>query len=528
MAMGCGGLSFVDAEDACWLGTEEACFETAASVLRLEVPEKLILGEAMQLCLVAQGTGIRPDSLKLTRVKVLGEGQEMSLRWKLSEEKPLRICREAVVPAYLNGDTLSLEVRAEAEDTVGNPKVLNESLQLKLSHTACSYEVKGLENRVQQPLAAANGRLVFAADAHLYFFETALCAMGATSPLHTGVVQGPMVVLGDTGRVALALKGEGPQGNVRQYLALVEAQGFIEEQACLQDASAVSFNKGLSLLEQKGASTPWRLMAPANNSAVPQSHVVLYTPEGTSRCIDSESIELLFPALIPMAQKANGEMVGLHGAFLGEGSLSALYPWSFSNERLSAGRYTEYILEAPPTVMALSDNSPKPVINNASKESPAAIDSQGRAYMVTQTLTGYQLKRYAAHADPHANPPAPLEAVSFSFADFPVGSPLLGEAIDGRPAEVYVVTTGGQVWAFEAARLGEPLWTENLGIHISPGAQPVLLGNGLWVVGVSGEIRGLRVGSAGLNRKAYWPKAFRDNCNTSSRKVKAEDMLSCF
>jgi hypothetical protein len=113
-----------------------------------------------------------------------------------------------------------------------------------------------------------------------------------------------------------------------------------------------------------------------------------------------------------------------------------------------------------------------------------------------------------------------------------VGSPLLGHPggtsqDSASPAEVYVVTTTGTVQAFDTTTATlEPRWVQNLGIRISPTAQPVLVGSTLWVVSSSGEVRGVQVNSNGLSRSAQWPKAFRDNCNSSSGRVAYAASLS--
>jgi hypothetical protein len=173
-----------------------------------------------------------------------------------------------------------------------------------------------------------------------------------------------------------------------------------------------------------------------------------------------------------------------------------------------------------------SPTTPSPLVNvQSTKTSPAAVDHQGRAYVVVQIGSGYELRRFAAQAN-SSSPEA--------FAALPghvlgsVGSPLLGQPMgDDSPAEVYVVTTSGTVLAFRADTLA-PLWTMELGLNISSVAQPLLVGNVLWTVGLRGEISALRVGSQGLNRSAHWPKAFHDNCNTSSRQATALNMPGCF
>ena len=208
------------------------------------------------------------------------------------------------------------------------------------------------------------------------------------------------------------------------------------------------------------------------------------------------------------------------------------------------------------------------------RTSPVALDTEGHAYAVVRTGdNSYTLMRFLGDSEPQLDArhkclvgndimcskswhfcmglesrepgadglcvPRP-DSHSFPFEDAPVGSPLLGEPLGDAPAEVYVVTTTGTVRAFrtgpqrpkyEYLALYPPidrlalLWEENLGVRISPTAQPVLKGDTLWVVGIRGEVRGIQVDSNGLSRTAHWPKAFRDNCNTSSYSA---DIPSCF
>jgi outer membrane protein assembly factor BamB len=171
-----------------------------------------------------------------------------------------------------------------------------------------------------------------------------------------------------------------------------------------------------------------------------------------------------------------------------------------------------------------SPDAPSPLVDvQSTKTSPAAVDSQGRAYVVVQTSDGHELRRFAAQAN-NSNQEAFAVLPGYSS---PVGSPLLGEPMDDSPAEVYVVTTSGTVLAFRADTLAL-LWKTELGVSLSTTAQPLLVGNVLWTAGLRGEMSALRVGSQGLNRSAHWPKAFHDNCNTSSRQATWDNMPGCF
>jgi hypothetical protein len=203
------------------------------------------------------------------------------------------------------------------------------------------------------------------------------------------------------------------------------------------------------------------------------------------------------------------------------------------------------------------------------RTSPAAVDSAGRAYVVVHTGTdSYELWRFGkdvlqgdertclvgslcangqlclgigsqARGTTGACQSAP-ERRALAMGEAPVGSPILGEPVGKNPAEVYVVTTAGPVLAYRADTL-KLLWTQNLDIHVAPTAQPVLTGNMLWVAGIgeavnqrltgslaTGEVRGVQVDSNGLSRSALWPKAFRDNCNTSNAFSSPSIWPSCF
>jgi hypothetical protein len=232
---------------------------------------------------------------------------------------------------------------------------------------------------------------------------------------------------------------------------------------------------------------------------------------------------------VPTAQADDGEVLGGHQASEGNWSKWLIQErWtykragSFSNEGIWT-LISRGFLTVLPAWLAIADDdvwSRDVVFSNTN---PAIIDSaekQNRVYVVNDDSGRFLLQRFAWSGNT-------LEVYSLLFDETPVGSPLLGEPLSGHPTEVYVVTINGKVRAFHAESL-ELLWEEPLGITVAPGAQPVLVGNTLWVVGAGGEVRGVRVGSNGLNRDAQWPKAFRDNCNTSSKLVTKDNMPSCF
>jgi len=418
----------------------------------------------------------------------------------------------------------TVEVRAQAGEA---------DARVRSYRVLCSHNLTGLANTsVTQPLAMSAKRLLFGtslgeteADSSLYVFDTAACTL--VGSLHTGTVQGPMVALGDTGRVAVAIGSHGPPGREGQRLSLVDVSAKPDFVHANRDCGGnFVFDQGLSLLDMADASTgtPWRLMAPANRPVWDDARLAVYTPDAESNHCDwYEWTSYCFRA--PMSRDTNKAVVGVCET---QGSPS---------ETFIQGRVfdaTKGIWEFGPAAMlgfSLKEVSPLAVVEknfwvkDLSFESPVAVDSQGRVYFAIKPggSDGYHLRLEVPLSENKGH----FEANSVPFDGAPVGSPILGEPMAGGEGKVYLVTTTGRVLAY-GAELGEPLWTHNLGIHISPTAQPVLSGDTLWVVGAQGEIRGIRVGGHGLNRMAQWPKAFRDNCNTSSRLSTPTNLQSCF
>jgi len=391
---------------------------------------------------------------------------------------------------------------------------------------------------VKPPLAISGKRLLFgsstgntpktpatnmenmpAANNSLHVFDTDACAL--VGSLHTGTLQGPMVVLGDTGRVAVALGNHGPPGREGQRLSLVEVSGatpnFVDSgRDCEGDGF---FDKGLSLMSVANASTgaPWRLVAPANHSVCNKSRVAVYTPEAKPHTCDFHSLTThCFQT--PISQDDNTAVLGIYAGSMG----AVLQGWIFEETAWKPG---------PPESLDIGIENVSPVavfggnfwVRNLSFESPVAVDDKGWGYFAVKPSGSDRYHLQLESPLPGSRNKGRVEANSPPFEGGPVGSPLLGEG--GR---VYVVTTTGSVLAY-GTELGEPLWTYNLGIGVVEStAQPVLSDNTLWVVGARGEVRGIRVNSNGLSRKAHWPKTFRDNCNTSSRLSNENTLPSCF
>jgi|GEM_PF-3144442 len=163
--------------------------------------------------------------------------------------------------------------------------------------------------------------------------------------------------------------------------------------------------------------------------------------------------------------------------------------------------------------------------------SPPALDADGSAYVVVRLNCtppcSYELQRHLSDVTGNNAAETPHASGSLGQSSHaPVGSPILGEPVGNNPAEVYVVTTDGTVYAFRADNL-QPLWTQGLAINVSPTAQPVLKGNRLWLVSTNGQVRSVLVNSNGLSRSARWPKMHRDNCNSNSH-LTTPDLPSCF
>ena len=392
---------------------------------------------------------------------------------------------------------------------------------------------------VNLPLAMSGKRLLFGtnsgdtqemseANNSLYVFDTENCKL--VGNLHTGALQGPMVVLGDSGRVAVAINN-GPVGKEGQRLSLVNVSGekpsFVDVEDCRRETgSGAVFDKGLSLLSilDTSKAVPWRLVAPANHPEPNETRLVAYTPmpsvNQSEHCVDasSDSSSPIFKAFqAPVSQFGDGQVIGLYLT-----SIETHYQsGTFDGTMWTINPYVPAELVPRVVPLALMVEAFWEAIGLVG---PAAIDSKGRVYYAKfpNDNSDYgHLRRMTDDIDDGVSSP-PFEGVS-------VGSPILGEPLPGREPQVYLVTNTGKVLAY-GTELRGPLWTHNLGIDVAPEAQPVLSGDTLWVVGARGEIRGIRVSSDGLSREAHWPKTFRDNCNTSSRlsTPNTETLKSCF
>ncbi|MCL2012692.1 MAG: hypothetical protein FWG75_07905 [Cystobacterineae bacterium] len=514
-------------------------------------------------------------------------------------------------PQSLESLYFSLEVgaRDEAEN------LFKDQIYGSFQRLSCSAQVEGLSaNAVKAPLAFSNGFLTFgssmgagalAADNALYFVDAEACELH--SNVHVGAVQGPMVVLGHSGQIALALGEGGPPGRSTPRLSVVNAPqahaapGFSNnsEMDCVPGTGGshpeALFDKGLSLIMDNPNGPNWYLAAPANSALEGESRLMVFGPniqrlEG--RCIEEDKmaqppVSERF-TLTPLHYVGYGDIYGHNIASFHEAKLNR---WWFCENcafnpsdaqtydmalkkpsGAAVGRYSApTTVQEPYEYLWLSGDGllyadyflgMETVLQE--RTSPAVVDSQNRAYVAVGTRSGHEMWRFSEICfvgDINNNPCRPgnqplrippedcfglngdkslgaiglCRASSVSFDEDFVGSPLLGERAPGSPySEMYVVSTNGTVLALEVDSLG-PLWVQSLGMRVLPTAQPVLVphphgGGTLWVVGAQGQVRGLRVNSPGLSRTAIWPKAFRDNCNTSSTAVSSSNtsMSSCF
>jgi len=465
----------------------------------------------------------------------------------------------------------------------------------------CDAQAKGLGvDAVKAPLAFSRGHVLFATakgagggveNNTLYFWDAEGCREDVG--LHTGAIEGPMVVLGDSGRIALGAGGGGPEGREGPHLSLVEGVGvklsFVRESDwdCIPGREGLPgggvFNKGLSLVGTGNADgtdgvDAWRFAAPANSQEAKASRLVAYVPNATwpdGRCItkeiDNKAIAERF-ALTPVqfltANDGNYGLLTAHEtdsapvAFWGLCDTPGCLYWlqwktwaaaapaapsgAAVGEAMVCNGVAHELLWLSGAGLRLLDacHDASTVVVGA-RTSPAVVDGQGRAYVVVSTGLGYELQRFSTKCGAGGNSCQVGEQCigaggeegycrlsSLPFEAAPVGSPLLGQAGNTGPSEIYVVDVRGGVRALDIETL-EPLWVQNLGIGIWPTAQPILVrnthgGGSLWAVGANGEIRGIRVAGEGLSHTALWPKAFHDNCNTSSSAVKPADMPSCF
>ncbi|MCL2625908.1 MAG: hypothetical protein FWD46_03690 [Cystobacterineae bacterium] len=528
------------------------------------VPQTAALGDILRVC-VAVTTLDAPLSYSDASMELWNNTVLLPLNWIESSKSETGATTEkcwiAQLPltlAWAGTGPLStqLHVDAQAVDTVGRATTEVYDGTLTLTRLACDTVIS---SAVTTPLVFVGERLAFAAGTNLYFFEPDICAVTAGSPLVAGTMRTPMVALGD-GSLAVATASNAGPAEKRNRLFTVDAATqypeFVDSECVIGTsagtAATAQFDKGLSLLSL----SPARLAAPANADS--NTVLVAYTPSEANeadRCIGSASMNAV--ALTTAQSTTSSEVLAVYDSSLSTWRFngSAWTPGSWSSvHTLPTGTLTGVGLNGgniwlsghpaasqpflqlwqngatSPTTLPISTTIVTPTGSStytASYVGPAAVDSQDRAYMVSYgPLAGsgssYVLLRLNANGTGIVGTAFPTG----STGDI-VGSPLLGNPLPGSNPEVYVVRGNGRVVAFDAETLAQ-LWMTELGFHVPVVAQPVLVGNTLWVVGTQGQVRGIRVASDGLSRTAKWPKAFHDNCNTSSDFITPTNMPVCF
>jgi hypothetical protein len=489
----------------------------------------------------------------------------LPLDWTLSEDSPEKICYSAQLPELLefnDTDMLSVAVRAEATDAARNKTTEADTKQLGLTHVGAELSLMGnLETTL--PLAWTGGHVVIgmtnaaSGSGYVYFYNPVDGTLSNSE--NVGPLSG-LATLGDSGRVAITTL-ESTSG-MKARASVVGTDGrFVDSNRntdCVRGENTVPanaiLNRGLALLSLgNGDGTgDWRFVVPMNTGSPANTrdrYIMAYAPyestgNASSNCkrgqdllwnvITSPVVLSTAEALVlrdysgihPEKQKWNGS------------SWDQIENFQFSNSALKsvtsvaagAQRFWATATYASVSADVLENGLIEEVgkvtpYSNAGSFGAVALDASSRAYVVVAPLgsSTYELRRYNNPTDLGVITSKPLNKSA------PVGSPILGHPISGNAAdaEVYVITTDGTVYGFNAGTM-EPLWTQSLSITISPKAQPLLKGNRLWVIGTNGELRTLTVKSNGLHRTAYWPKMYRDNCNSSSHLSTYETLPSCF
>jgi hypothetical protein len=525
-------------------------------------PGTAVLGETLSVCIIATATNASVARLNIANMRVFAldeldnELPLLASAWTEEEVSNAQKCWTASLRVLDENLTeATLRVSAGAIDTLGNAVAMTaQEWPLPLTRiSSCRVDAPVGANSVNAPLAFSDGSLVFGAGDNLYSLHTASC--NALHSFQTGAVHGPMVVLGNSGNIALALGSSG--------LALLNVDTTEFTPGCMPGGSNGSaanavFDKGLSVVAigaNNNAYNDWRFAAPAN--AGNQTALMAYGPLPSPTPTCTASGYMSSPIALTPAQNGAGSVLAVHDNALTARAFSnnQWSPVSWAVDDLSlAGDVSGIALDdgmgslwlssggpaqqgtAPAFLQlwGIGDNAPVTApFDRTFRVSAAAIDEQGNAFVVAYVngrsdgFTGYELLRLDAAGDLGDRHRFPAGTGNV------VGSPILGAS-----GNLYVVSAGtqggtGKVFAFNVGNLSNPLWTVDLGFPVSYEAQPVLVSNGngngtLWVVGTEGQVRGIHVASNGLSGTAQWPKAFRDNCNTSSKLVTQGEYPTCF
>jgi hypothetical protein len=424
------------------------------------------------------------------------------------------------------------------------------------------------------PLAWTNGYLVIAATdkttlgtggGYIHFFDPVAGKLVTEATAdNVGELRG-LATLGNSGKVAFTnthrVSVVGSNGKLDST-----AESCVRNQSPLTNAAHFGYGPTLLTVGDGGGTGNWRFAMPMNDVVSSpginlKANAMAYAPYQTTnanRCVRNTTSNP-WKADTHLVWAPTYQISGVYS--FGDRRILSTQPWNPTNSSWEGWSsyelnsvYTEALSLAADgtsnniwaqiqlgssasTVLRLSktgggpSSSPGEVgfLTSVKSVSSPALDAGGNLYVVLESAitNSYSIRRYPSNMGlyEHANF---LASAPLTPGVLPVGSPILGEPVGGSPAEVYVVTTNGDVHAFRADTLA-PLWTSpvSFNITIAPTAQPVLKGNRLWMVGINGEVRAVTVNSNGLNRSAQWPRMHRDNCNSNSHLTTASS-LDCF
>ncbi|MCL2012690.1 MAG: hypothetical protein FWG75_07895 [Cystobacterineae bacterium] len=534
-----------------------------------------LLGSTVTVCVEAEARGSAAvDSLSVGPLSVSIGSNTLAWAWEVLEENTLtRQCWRAPLPQETELGTLTVSANVVVTDTARNTASSEQTAQLVLTRVML-HASTGISGAVM-PLAWTDKYVVVGSSTQsqgqVYFFDSEESRLENENPPEVGPLTG-LASLGNSGRVAISTAGD------MARTSLVDSSGNFVYGAgmdCRRGSGAsggmgenVSFPHGLTLLSIgniEDGSGNWRFAVPVNTPS--QGSILAYTPHGGSvanNCHPSGPLSStviahfvgMDNALEVMTVSGTDPIAVRRWAYNPATSLwadtlestggiaSPIYNTIGLAASFASGTYHFWLTAA----WANNDRSGFDVMRGrmedgttafvATLESTGAValDESGRAYVVVQPRDSalHELHRYAPYASGTA---APLTSVALpqTSAATPVGSPILGEPLSGNlaDAELYVVTTDGTVYAFNADTFAH-LWTQPLltasgqPIAVASTAQPVLKGNQLWVMSEGGELYSVLVSSNGLSRLAQWPTMHRDNCNSSSRYSTFGRLPSCF
>ena len=546
-----------------------------------------LVGDSVIICAEAKTEPGAPATLiSIDNIVAKVDGKLLStLVWT---ERPgntaTKQCMTARLPESVPGAG-NLEVSADitVTDEAHNTATTNKSAQVPLTRVAV-HETLNISSAVM-PLAWVSDRLVIGTSVEksgveygYVNFYTARTRNLQPGKETIGKLTG-LVTLGTNGLVAIT-------SNDQAAVMAVDGQLHPESEICLSGEGGVPasarFPHGLSLLSIGAANNEgnWRFAIAVNDANTDEGRLLTYAPgNAVNPCVLSNALqgeivaplvgmdnpletnnpmEMMVvsknPASNPFAHFQNWKysdttsIWGNSGTSVGAIIAELFQVNSAAASRSESGSYWNFWItsswnntNASRTDFGLmrgqTDYATSSIMAGINESiSPLVLDANGRAYVVVkpQGKPNHELHMYAANAA--TDDTFTLRATLSTAA--PVGSPILGQSRSGYSddTEIYVLTTDGTLYAFRAnnlALLWEETFTKEDGtpptaLNIAPTAQPVLRNNQLWFVSEDGELYAVVVNSNGLNRSAKWPKAYRDNCNSSSHHVAYTNLPNCF